>query len=141
MSDERSDYSHIPKNLKKHASRKFGGVFNDFLDLFDTPTKYTKPKDMLIINEDSNGLEFIDPVSFLSDLFEQVQNIKGFKQNFSETNHLIVQHNLNSFAIEYKIYTNNGESVLPGEARIIDRNTIEFEFNPPLAGQVVIITV
>lgn len=127
-------------SLKKFLSKNYRGTFNDFLDLFDTPTKYTKPNDLITINNQVNGLVFKDPVELLTDLItnNNLSSIKIFKQYFAECNELVVVHDLNLEYPLYKIYTNQNEEIWPGECIILNNNTLKFLFNPSVSGKVII---
>lgn len=127
-------------NLKKHVNKKFKGAFNDFIDLFDTPTKYTNKNDIVVINESEDGLIFKDPTDLLTDLIvdNNLSQIKVFKQYFGSCNELIVQHDLNIEFPMYKIYTSTNEEVLPGDVEIINNNIVKFYFQPSLDGKIVI---
>jgi hypothetical protein len=132
--------SKIDPKLKKFVKKKSHyGAFNDFIDLLDTPTSYTKPGDLVVINDDNHGLVFKDPIDILGNLIGDFLNVKTYKYNFTNTDYFIINHGMNTKYIIYKIFDEDGYEFLPGEFHIIDMNKIEVHLSHVTTGWIVLL--
>lgn len=102
-----------------------------FIDLDDTPSSFTGQNGkVLFVSDDSTGIVFKDFSSGMSNL--------SYTGEFTNTNSIYINHNLNTFVVNYKIFDEEGVEFIPNEFKVIDENNIIITMTYPMSGRYII---